>query len=65
MLTAVLTAGAAATMEAADALLQRAEEFDTLAGIRYNPASLLACDQPMIDLFTTPCTSVSRKSRPE
>ena len=28
-----------------------AEEFDTLAGIRYNPAGLLACDQPMIDFY--------------
>ena len=28
-----------------------AEEFNTLAGIRYNPKSLLACDQPMIDFY--------------
>jgi nitrite reductase/ring-hydroxylating ferredoxin subunit len=28
-----------------------AEEFDTLAGIRYNPAGLLECDQPMIDYY--------------
>lgn len=28
-----------------------AEEFDTLAGIRYNPAGLLECDRPMIDFY--------------
>ena len=28
-----------------------AEEFDTLAGIRYNPHSVLACDEPMLDFF--------------
>jgi phenylpropionate dioxygenase-like ring-hydroxylating dioxygenase large terminal subunit len=28
-----------------------AEEFDTLAGIRYNSAGLLACDKPMIDFY--------------
>jgi phenylpropionate dioxygenase-like ring-hydroxylating dioxygenase large terminal subunit len=28
-----------------------AEEFDTLAGIRYNPAGLLECDRAMIDFY--------------
>jgi len=28
-----------------------AEEFDTLAGIRYNPSGLLECDRPMIDFY--------------
>ena len=28
-----------------------AEEFETLAGIRYNPAGLLECDRPMIDFY--------------
>ena len=28
-----------------------ADEFDTLAGIRYRPASLLECDRPMIDFY--------------
>jgi phenylpropionate dioxygenase-like ring-hydroxylating dioxygenase large terminal subunit len=28
-----------------------AEEFDTLAGIRYHPTGLLECDRPMIDYY--------------
>jgi nitrite reductase/ring-hydroxylating ferredoxin subunit len=28
-----------------------AEEFDTLAGIRYVPASFLPCDRPMVEFF--------------
>lgn len=28
-----------------------ADEFQTLAGIRYNPAGLLECDRPMIDFY--------------
>ena len=28
-----------------------ADEFNTLAGIRYNPAGLLECDRPMIDFY--------------
>ena len=28
-----------------------ASEFETLAGIRYNPAGLLECDAPMIEFY--------------